>query len=47
MVEYYFKYYIFKACIKKQSIIIRNALEIQIFNNFGPSFKTYLTVINN
>lgn len=45
--EYRSKYYILKANVIKQSIIITDALKIQILNNLEFVFKTYLTVGNN
>lgn len=27
--------------------MIKNASKIQIFNNLGPKFKTYFTIVNN
>ena len=47
MAEYCSKYYALKASIKEQSITIEDALKIWMLNNFGPAFKTYLTIINN
>lgn len=47
MKEYRLKYYVFKASIKEQKIIIKNALKIWMFNNLGLVFKIYLTIINN
>ena len=45
--DYYFKYFSFKASIKKQTIFIKGGLKIQMLNKFGLSFKTFLTVVNN
>ena len=47
MAEYRSKYYALKASIKGQSITIEDALKIRMFNNLGPAFKTYLTVVND
>ena len=33
--------------MKEQSIMIENIFKIWIFNNLGPAFKIYLTIINN
>lgn len=45
--KYCSKYYILKASIKKQNIIIEDALQIWILNNLGLVFKIYLTIVNN
>lgn len=45
--KYQSKYYIFKASIKEQRITIEDAIKIQMLNNLGPVFKTYLTIVNN
>ena len=47
MAEYWSTYYALKASISEQKIIIEDALKIRMLNNLGPSFKTYLTVVNN
>ncbi len=47
MAEYYSKYYAFKSSNKKQSITIKNVLEIWMLNNLSPVFKMYLTVVND
>ena len=47
MAEYRSKYYTFKASIKEQNITIEDALKIRMLNNLGPTFKTYLTIVNN
>ena len=47
MAEYCSKYYALKASIKEQSITIEDALKIRMLNNLGPTFKTYLTVVND
>lgn len=47
MAEYRSKYYALKASISEQKITIEDALKIRMLNNLGPSFKTYLTVVNN
>lgn len=47
MVEYHSKYYVFKASIKEQYIIIENTLKIRILNNLSLVFKTYLIILNN
>lgn len=45
--KYCSKYYVFKASIKEQNITIKNVFKIQILNNLGPKFKTYLIVVEN
>ena len=47
MTEYHSKYYAAKASIQEQNITIEDALKIWMLNNLGPTFKTYLTVIND
>lgn len=47
MAEYRSKYYALKASIIEQKITIKDALKIRMLNNLGPSFKTYLTVVND
>lgn len=47
MAKYCSKYYTLKASMKKQSITIEDTLQIQMLNNLGPVFKTYLTIVNN
>lgn len=47
MVKYCSKNYVFKASIKEQNIIIKDALKIHIFNTFGLVLKIYLTIVNN
>ncbi len=47
MAEYRSKYHALKASIKEQSITLENALKIQMLNNFGQTFKTYLTIVND
>lgn len=47
MAEYHSKYYPLKANISEQKIMIEDALKIQMLSNLGPSFKTYLTVVND
>lgn len=47
MAEYHSKYYPLKANISEQKIMIEDALKISLLNNPGPSFKTYLTVLND
>lgn len=47
MVEYWSKYYAWKANITEQNIAIKDTLKIQMLNNLGPVFITYLTVVNN
>lgn len=36
-----------KASIKEQNIFFKDVLKIRMFNNLGPEFKTYLTVVND
>ena len=45
--EYRSEYYSHRASIKEQSITIEDAFKIRMLNNFGPAFKTYLTVNND
>lgn len=45
MAEYCLNYSALKTSIKKQSITIKDALNIQILNNLGPIFKIYLTIV--
>lgn len=47
MAEYCWKFYALKASIKNQSITIKDVFKIQMLNNLGLAFKTYLTVVNN
>ena len=47
MAEYRSKYYALKASVVEQKITIQDALKIRMLNNLGPSFKTYLTVVND
>ncbi len=47
MVEYRSKYHTLKASIKEQSITVEDALNIQMLNNLGQTFKTYLTIVND
>ncbi len=47
MAEYRSKYYTLQTSIKERSITIENAFRTQMLNNHGPSFKTYLTVVND
>ena len=45
--EYRSKYYALKAKITEQRITIEDALKFQILNNLWPSFRTYLTIVND
>ena len=47
MAEYRSKYYALKASIKEQNITIEDAIKIRMLNNLSPTFKTYLTIVNN